>query len=259
MIYDKLIVGGGVFGNTLAAFFASRGETVKVIDAKLDHSGLRAAGCLIKPSWISKVPNRTACLDLLGDLFGIKTVPFTVINKRATVDDCYVVNKAALEGVSCHVGYVSGYSNQAVWGAFPEEFEFSGKQTIVCRGGWGEFQKPKWGVSFEFGGNTDPVIRPWRPFTQLVKFNQRSNLIWAGDGTAVNTWSKDRTKSCANRVTGFVGKADAIPFVGMRPYVKTSTPAQVLFHNDGVVEVTGGAKNGCIGAAWAALELGKII
>ena len=74
---DVIIVGGGLFGSIAAAALRGAGMDVMLIDDGRPRSGSRAAGCLMKPSWLSKMgkDNVDASFRLLDRLYGLRTVP----------------------------------------------------------------------------------------------------------------------------------------------------------------------------------------
>lgn len=273
-----VVVGGGLFGRIIALAAHAKGHDTTVLDpmppaaAGLQHSGLSAAGCLMKPSWISSIPRREEGLEMLDRLIGVSQAKFQVLNKHVVMDDCWALNKPRLvhhEHFGGPIRWVEGSAMllhrkdvqylSAVGDGLLRTLEAD--QVIDCRGGWSKHCDVRWGVSFEFdvpeAEEIPPVIKPWRPFTQLVKFKIAPNLVWAGDGTAVKVLPDESLAACERRVSSFVGKAPDRRIPGMRPYSwsKQTTPCQVFPDINGQIVVTGGGKNGTIAAAWAALEL----
>lgn len=259
------IVGGGLFGRIIALHLNELGHRVKVIDALLPGSGLSAAGCLMKPSWTGKTPRRDECLFMLGRLIGVRDVPFQLFYKHLTLEDCWVLDKVRLMNHE-----LFGTEIDWLWGkatSISKEFvrledgeEWSADQVIDCRGAWSRHSSARWGVSFESYGTTEAAIKPWRPYTQLVRFNLTSQRIWAGDGTALKHLDDAQIDKCRKRVRDFVGGEPPYREIrGQRPYPrkKLTTPCDLFTGDNGEIVVAGGGKNGTIAAAWAALMLGE--
>ena len=231
------IRGGGMFGRIIGQYLRSRGESVKIYDLGLPGSGLAAAGCLIKPSWVQRVPHRDRCLELLYNLFGLQVVDFEIAGIRTKWDPVYVLNKRAVMDVEITKDRV----------VHPD---------IICVGGWGNFQKPRWGAAYTASGSVTPKIRMWRPFTHLARFEQFPGLIWSGDGTAVTYWGEKYDTQTRERCQSFVGRSYMTQILGRRPYALEKTPDPCDIRRvESCVEVTGGGKNGAIAAAWAALKI----
>jgi hypothetical protein len=112
----------------------------------------------------------------------------------------------------------------------------------------------------DYDGPTEPAIRPWAPYKQLVRFN-RGDGIWCGDGSAIipENWTLERQLQSRKRCAEFVGKSETSSklLVGIRPYIKLQKKAPCLVErlNKGIWVATGGAKNGTMSAAWAAREI----
>lgn len=251
------IVGGGLFGRIIGLHL-NRDHEISVFDNNSVQSGLRAAGCLIKPSWIAKIPRREEALQLLHSLVELSVVDFTVMNlKLSQTDPVYVLNKIAL---------IDRSRNQLDWNVAtvdPRELESKFDYVLDCRGSWSPLSYPKYGVSYLINGVTPPAIRLWRPFTQLVKFNIAPKVIWAGDGTALKSWTPACEEICRERVLRFVGADNGghvTSILGRRPYPveKITTPCGI--HRQGkLISVFGGGKNGSIAAGWAALEISDLL
>lgn len=273
------IIGGGLFGRIIGGHLDYLGHNVRIWEVGHTNSGWKAAGCLMKPSWLSKIPRRGECLKLLDLHWGIETVPFKVMNKLVSVDDCWVLRKGVLESQTSslismgHAEYISG--GIRVRGNASGVKDFPYDLVIDCSGAWSRHATPKWGKSFFIIGKTEAMIRPWRPFTQLVKFNMPKEpwdsypWVWAGDGSAYKEWTNEIDLSVTRRVQHYLEPKLAVKLdedthhwrtvVGARPYAirKTDLPCQIIRETRNHIHVTGGAKNGTIGAAWAALTLGE--
>lgn len=260
------IVGGGLFGRIIGLYLRSRRDVVTIFDAGLEHSGLSAAGCLIKPSWTAGIPRRDEALEMLDEIAGIRAEQFRMLGvKLPRRDPVYVLNKDELIRRSDQAATWVRDRAKVLDGRRVEAdgIEYCFDRVICCMGSWGPHSYPKYGISFEIDGDvTDPAIKPWRPFTQLVRFNIRPDRVWAGDGTALKEWDHSRTEECWQRVSRFVQPKGAVTAIlGRRPYAyeKLSTPCGLKVDPDGVIHVYGGGKNGSIGAAYSALEIVEYI
>lgn len=134
---------------------------------------------------------------------------------------------------------------------------------LRAQGGWA-FRWP--------GRKIDPFIQPWAPYKQLVGFNiggfedsyTRRDEAWVGDGSALlpESLTEERRLASLDRCARAAGlpPSEATCLTGYRPYVKgLDRPAYVNTVEPGWHVVTGGAKNGTLGAAWAAREIEKRI
>lgn len=274
---NVLIAGGGLFGRIIALHLNDLGHNVTVIGIEKPETGLSAAGCLMKPSWTSKIPRRDECLKMLGNLIGVREVPFKIINPvNVFVEDCWALDKTALlthpefkpgggvtwiEQEIIGIHYDRGVVLTKVRSTTTREWEVlehSADVVIECMGAWSPHAKARYGVSFEHRGEFSGRIKPWRPFTQLVGFNISPDWVWAGDGTALSMMGSFDIQKSQKRVENFTGAKAERVIVGRRPYSigKTNDPCHMF--EDGMVKVvTGGAKNGTIAAAWAALMIGE--
>lgn len=111
-----------------------------------------------------------------------------------------------------------------------------------------------------------PFIAPWAPYKQIVGFD-RGDGYWIGDGSSIKpeNWTERRSieanDRCARAAWPGVGdwsrQPQAEELHGIRPYVPGAKPCYLAEHHEGVWVCTGGAKNGTIAAAWAALQLSR--
>lgn len=259
---DVIIVGGGLFGSIAAEALRKAGMDVCLIDDGRPRSGSRAAGCLMKPSWLQKMgrSNVDASFSLLDRLYGLRTVslkagPLTVDAKWINPD---VVMSS--ERITRHVAKVASFpgGNRV---RFRDMEPMDAKVVIVAAGAWtrelinGAPIVGKAGVSVRLNSPpTDNRISVWAPYKQLVRFSQ-PDFRWAGDGTAILTknWNLDRERACLDRIIEFAGEGQAR--VGIRPFAQTSDPAALEEIAPGLFSLTGGGKNGTAAAGWAAAQL----
>ena len=77
-IHDVIVIGAGLFGQTIAKTLRHQGRTVMVVDARLPGSGSRPAACIMKPSWYESLGTDifTPGLDLLNEIYGLKSITF---------------------------------------------------------------------------------------------------------------------------------------------------------------------------------------
>lgn len=108
-----------------------------------------------------------------------------------------------------------------------------------------------------------PFIAPWAPYKQIVGFD-RGDGIWVGDGSSIKpeNWTPEHSRKSRLRCLGQLNlqrHVDELPteLHGIRPYVPGAKPCYLAEHHEGVWVCTGGAKNGTIAAAWAALQLSR--
>lgn len=106
-----------------------------------------------------------------------------------------------------------------------------------------------------------PYIQPWAPYKQLVGFD-RGDGFWVGDGSSIKpeNWTSQRSADSLERCAkslNLPARYSVQELHGIRPYVPGAKPCYLAEHHEGVWVCTGGAKNGTIAAAWAALELSR--
>lgn len=263
---DVVVVGGGLFGAIAAAALRRRGATVTVVSDDREGSSSPAAGCVMRPSWMSNMtrPQMDEAFALLDELYGLKTIKFTVLPLRKTVE-CYrvepsvVLNTLAGPGTATHVeddGIVIMSSGAVI----------EARAVIVAAGIWTRELCPwvpaltgKWGWSHRGPPIGRAVISPWAPYRQVVAFDMDDGRSWAGDGTAliersVNTLTAHKSLERCLKVTGH-NAANTFTILGARPYCATDGAPCHISRQGRVWAVTGGAKNGTAAAAWAARQI----
>ncbi len=125
----------------------------------------------------------------------------------------------------------------------------------------------KVGVSYAWPGQLpEPFIQPYAPYRQVIGFNHRPDSFWIGDGTSALEagWSSvqevrslERCRDTASTALGeHLSATSAEKRVGIRPYMSGVKPCHVETRGR-IVIATGGAKNGMLGAGYAAHVIGR--
>lgn len=278
--FDTIIIGGGIFGQVIAAQLRSMGVDLAIFDARFEDAGSRPAACLMKPSWFSSMGKQKydPALNLLDRLYGLHSINFKtgpinhnvywipphLILKPATEESQPVIEKAVVK-------FRYNLSEMGHQIATGDGSEYFAKRVIVAAGVWSnnfvkDFEvnpvpglQGKKGAAFLWRQEEidQPFISPWAPFKQIVAFN-RGDGLWAGDGSAIlaKNWTDERLDKSRLRCAGAVDQfpSDSIALVGQRPYAQTGDPCYIKRFGT-VTIVTGGAKNGTIAAGWAANQL----
>lgn len=269
MRVDALIVGGGLFGATIARALEAEGRAVLVFDDKRPLNGSAPSGSLMKPSWYSGMGKEVyrPAEDMLARVYGndFKELEFIAGIKLLKTKVMWVATSIILD-YTCLEETVTEVAPGRV---VTDQGEYEADLVVVCAGYWctelvpelvGKMQG-KQGVSFRWYEQEaeSNLIQPWAPYKQKVRFTEDTGdglpSIWAGDGTAlkVANWTDERRDLCTKRMMDFVDRGspdEAI--IGIRPYVPGSKPCYVKQTQPGLWVATGGAKNGGIAAGWAA-------
>lgn len=253
------IIGWGTFGGIIGKALKKDGHTITMFDCRKKLAASKASGWLMKPSWFERLGSKIAdpSLELLDKLYGLQKVKFRIgpLKTWAYRIDGTKVLHADLQCFERKVHDVDQLT---------KDYEFD--TVIVTAGCWsGRFANipnltGKQGVSFRWKGQVERNrIKPWAPYKQVVVFNEDGETVWGGDGSAIlpTNWKEERVSQCLERVSKLsklpAEKAEA--FEGIRPYVPGAKPCYLEKAGKRVWVVTGGAKNGTIAAAWAALQL----
>jgi glycine/D-amino acid oxidase-like deaminating enzyme len=269
-MHDAVIVGGGLFGQIIAAGLRSQGRDVLVLDRGEKEAGSRPAACLMKPSWFSGLGKDVfePSLQLLDQLYGVRDLQFQLWPTRAlaTVHWCdpkmiLAPETRAENVVAVRPGQVETERGEII----------SARLVVVAAGVWVQEllaqypQQAQKGAAYLWpdlpSGHNPNFISPWAPYRQLVGFD-RGDGYWMGDGTAIKAanWTPDREtmtyQRCASAI-GRIGFLDletgfARKMVGMRPYAKGHKPCLLEEVQPGLWVASGGAKNGTLAAGWAA-------
>lgn len=264
---DVVIVGGGLFGSIAARALRHAGMDVELIDDNRPMSGSRAAGCLMRPSWLSSMgkENVNRSMKLLDGLYGLKLVelnagPLKVACDWINPDAILSEPRRLAKAVSVHPGRVILDSRV--------DPLIEARNVIVATGHWVPELVPdtevigKVGMSARLSAPPDDNrISVWAPYKQLVRFRAPGGFCWAGDGSAIikANWDRERWRQVRNRIVTFAGDGELRE--GVRPYVKTPNPADLRRvlpeapHGPSLWTLTGGGKNGTAAAGWAAAEL----
>lgn len=283
-MYDTIVVGSGIFGSVIAAHLRAGRQRVLVIGDDRPDSGSRPAGCIMKPSWISSLNKEeyTAGIELLNDLYGVRTIFFQLRLKVGMVEAQHVNPQAILRGCTAHpdfvAGTVVGIDDAPVEGNYVavalREKEsgliamYDCRHLVVAAGIWTPElcpwvqTKAQYGWSFRGPPVREPVISLWAPYRQVVAFNMDDGRSWSGDGSSLKLESAthERQQKALHRCVVAMQhdplRRDTYEVArGARPYADTQGKPCVVARRGSVWAVTGGAKNGTIAAAWAAREL----
>lgn len=275
---DVIVVGDGIFGRVIARHLHECGLDVELVGDSRPYSGSQAAGCVIKPSWVSTMSrgDLEEGLRLLDQYYGLRDVEFRLRpsglrTSAFRVEPTSILHRLpALVRVTC--GVVTGIteSGDAVLvhgrSALGNALTRVARRVVVTAGVWTPELCPwvevtgKWGWSFRGPGIVEPTIKPWAPYRQVVALNLDDGRSWSGDGSALveRSVTSERMRRALERCREVVQTQrdwEMLPTLGVRPYASTREPCLVSRRGN-VVAVTGGAKNGTIAAAWAA---GKVL
>lgn len=270
---DVAIVGGGIFGQVVAAHLHQSGRSVVLIDDARPGAGSPPAGCVVRPSWLmgkmSKVEIER-CLGLLDGLYGLREVKFKLSPAPGSVT-CHRVETNMILAGKTHYGKVEKIgSNFVTWDVGDPSLVAStdARHVVVATGIWAQELcpwapkvQPRWGWSFRGPPVAEPRIHLWAPYRQVVSFNMDDGRSWMGDGSAlVKPTEVHRAKAeqrCrAHTALDMPGVPTFDVNSGARPVIPgLARPAYLEQGPDGVWCLTGGGKNGLAAAAWAAMEL----
>lgn len=266
-MYDAIVVGAGLFGQITAQALREQGRNVLVIDDRRPEAGSLASACLMKPSWFSSMGKHvtTPSLDLLDELYGLKTLSFKTRPKLLDVSVHWCDPAKILAGP-----FQRGRVKRVFSGGVELEDgeELHATTIVVAAGIWTERlvpqvkQRGQKGAAFVIPSLKikDPFIWPYAPYRQLVAFN-RGDGAWIGDGTAIleKNWTDDHLARSWSRmekaVQAPVPASKARVLVGIRPYAKGAKPCVLANYGTSgrpIYAATGGAKNGTIAAGWCA-------
>ena len=269
MAYDALIVGGGLFGGTIAHALHAQGRKVVVFDDQRPNGGTAPSGGLMKPGWFAGLGKdvHEPALALLDRLFGVETVEFDIYAaslkiKREKVFRLRPKKVTKLpEGMLKIKRTVVSVRQGAVDTGDEEVYE--APLVIVAAGVWCrelmrdvEVKALK-GVSFQFNGELPVgIIKPWAPYKQIVAHQMVPGLIWGGDGSAIleGNWTAERIEQCKKRVRSIMPEGSRMlgAVTGLRPKCPGHKPCLFEEKEPGLFVATGGAKNGSVAAGWVA-------
>lgn len=275
---DVAIVGGGIFGQVVAATLRRSGRSVLVVDDARPGAGSPPAGCVVRPSWLTGKMSRAevdASLGLLDSLYGLREVKFRLSPAPGSVT-CHRVETSQVimrPDIVCGKVTSVGGNRFAVDEDDPSlTMVGEARQVVVATGiwarelcPWAPAVQPRWGWSFRGPPVAEPRIHLWAPYRQVVSFNMDDGRSWMGDGSALVKPTEVRRSAAALRCVAHSGietdwsgrPTDVLETrSGARPYLPGhARPAYLEQGPDGVWCLTGGGKNGLASAAWAAMEL----
>lgn len=268
---DAIIVGAGIFGQSISAELRRIGMDVLTIDANKPMSGSKPSAGLIKPSWFSGMGNiYDPAIEKLDQLFGVRDLDFRI--GPVTTKVHWVPPAIVLAGkfMEAEVIEVEPEQKQIVLASG----EVLSAPIVVVAAGYWTTQipgmdiegmpeiTPKTGVSFNWQTQLEtPFIRPWAPYKQLLAFNHTEHEVWVGDGSAIlpKNWTEERQHKSLDRcATAVQLDPESAKFtVGIRPAMKKVKPCFLWEPYDGFWIATGGAKSGMLGCGWAAHVIGE--
>ena len=268
MALDAVIVGGGLFGQIVAAALRDQGREVLIIDARKPEAGSAPAACIMKPSWYESMGKEiyTPGLTLLDKLYGLQSVMFQIWSKKTL----HKVRKEKVHWIPPHLILEHFAMNEIVtkvepgWVGTRSGHCIEAPLIIVAAGIWTEKLLPQYkqqgqkGVAFLWPSTIvkTPFIYNYAPYKQFLLFN-RGDGAWAGDGTAIKqeNWTEKRENDAYDRVTKYTELASNRLYrklIGVRPYSKEHKPCIIEEVTPGIWVASGGAKNGTVAAGYAA-------
>ena len=263
------IVGGGCFGQVIAAKLRKDGHPVTVFDRREEDAGSPPSGGHLKPSWLTMIPSKDLeqSMSTLSTLYGMETLkcefgipPITKSLELFQVDIDAVLSGKVIETNVMAVG--DG------WLRLESGALYSGA-VIVAAGIWSAALLPQFqreitgrkGISWVFhgGSKVSNLIRPWAPYKQVVRTTHGPGRTWIGDGSALvpPNWTPQREEQIYERIIPHAPKNynKLVRQRGIRPYM-----------NDGCRQVasrlwlaTGGAKSGMALAGVYANRISKAL
>lgn len=262
---DFVIVGGGIFGKTIAASLRKAGAKGKIVDSGHPKAGSRPSACLMKPSWFASLGKHAfePAIAELDSIYELKELKFQV-GKLFNVK-VFWINPQEIMAVPATQGKVIKILDGGVRLKTGEELK--ARHVIVAAGVWSGNLMPvdiqaKAGWGFYFPGQIKtPFIKPWAPYRQISAFNIDNNNIWVGDTTALKPESATdaRREQSADRCSNAIGRlnGEARAIMGYRPYCNPVNSGDPCYLNKigNVWIATGGGKNGTLAAGWCAYKL----
>lgn len=261
---DVIIVGAGLFGSIAAALVRRRGGKATVVDGKLPYAASPAAGCVVKPSWLTSLTaqEQTRGYAVLHELYSVRELRFrTLLGLHVTAQH---VNPSDILQPPDLIAQVVRVGNGEV---VLKTGEILRGKVLVAAGVYcaALLSMPSirglYGASIRFRAQLkESIIHTYAPYRQVVAFNINSREVWVGDGTALveRTWKiseEARKQTTLNRAIEHCGKLSLRPFsaaeitVGARPYVEGFKSGYFAQPYSRTWVSTGGAKNGTLLAA----------
>lgn len=279
---DIIIIGGGLFGQVIAAALRAQGQEVRVLDRREPLAGSGPAACLMKPSWFSGLGRSVyePALAMLDRLYGVQDLPFDVhignAGRIAQQTVHWVGPRDILDKPTEARSVLAVAPGKVVCAADQGEQceNLVARNVIVAAGVWTEQLlsqfRQGWqrGMAMLFPDHHPArgIIKPWAPYRQLVGFD-RGDGLWVGDGSAIKNanWTETReheieareVKLAARLMDNATGWGFPQRLQGIRPYWKGPGPCLLEEVQPGLWVASGGAKNGTIAAGWCAHELAR--
>ena len=274
-----LIVGAGLFGRIIGHTLARAGHNVLWVDDDRDGSGFKAAGCIVRPSWLAALGSEgETAINHLKGLYPTEDRTFYAgqitgsgleANVRATVLPITAMEIDPKKKTALSISKVEGkrYWLTTVAPNKPTgPTEAAADFVIVAAGIWtqqivsGVALTGLYGTSAVFEkSDREAGIVQYAPYKQEVWF-PRSDGFWYGDGQALikKSYNGRRAAQTVERANRSGLKGIIKTNVGVRPYSSLKTGV-LEFRPDNLIVSTGGAKNGSAVAALHALEIERFI
>ena len=265
---DAAVVGGGLFGATIARALCAEGWQVALFDDRRPLSGSRPSGSLMKPGWFAGLGKDVyePSLALLDRLYGVRDLEFRIRPSGLRQKVHWVPTSLILDHESAPYMLVeetvtSVGEGFVEFGLPPTYMAFP--LVVVAAGAWCnqllQVQvEGKQGVSFRWPGRVEEnTIQGWAPYKQAVWFQESEGSCWAGDGSAIlpANWTTGRMEDSRKRMARLTTMRCEEAVEGIRPYVKGHKPCLLQQRAPCLWLATGGAKNGLVAAGWAASEI----
>lgn len=260
---DVLVVGAGLFGSMATHLLRKAGARVLLIDDQRPFSGSAAAGCLLRPTWLSSL-NATGKLglELLNEHWPPTPLNFRVLPTRRTIEILHLSPSTVLLPPDISQRVLEVLPGGMIYLAEEDE-PLKAANVLVAAGAWTDTLVPvpplrtKVGVSFIFPTQLEePLVRFWAPYKQLLAFNNSAETVWAQDGTAIlyrNWGKKDYARIARARCAELVGRPCTEHIhVGHRPFVEGHPRGFLEEVLPRVWASTGGGKFGAVLGAYQA-------
>jgi glycine/D-amino acid oxidase-like deaminating enzyme len=268
MTHDFIVIGTGLFGCMAARRLRRAGADVLLIGERRDDSASPAAGCVIRPSWLSSMSREDidTGMGVLADMYDLKPITFSVLGKSVA---CHRVEPSEILSEPQVNGCVLEIKDNTTIVLYPQQpcVAISAKRCIIVAAGiWtgdlmpGLVVKGRYGWSHRSAPVQAPSIHVWAPYRQIVAYNMDDGNSWVGDGQAVIAKSANVARRAASVFRcGRIAPGIYRTTRGARPYADTQGEPCLIERRGSVVALTGGGKNGTIAAAWAARQMEELL
>ena len=256
-----IIVGAGLFGSVAAKLAQQTGHQVTVVDNSEPLRASAAAGCVLKPSWLSSIPKEesAAGIQLLDQLYGLRPLLF-----RSPLGVQIAASHVAPQLVLNHKPVNARVARVTAQGVVLSTGKKLPGKVLVAAGVWSRALCPEIpeikslvGASFRFPRKgLEPRLKVWAPYRQAVAFQITPTQVWFGDGTSIleKNWTNDYVVSSAMRAQQLFNLTGGKPTVGARPVVAGFKAGYFKRLSPTCWVSTGGAKNGIVLAAVQAIK-----